>query len=145
MDYGHILWCYPTVSYHHLSPSVVEDLWNFEQDRFSKHWDHASLILRHWDIYAEFVLLRTLGQRRDWNNYADHDRGPMSSFDDCRDICKDDISCLQYSLSGNSRCLTASTPRLGEASLGGRSGWLSERMQEFYDKAQLCDYEEWIM
>jgi len=26
------VWCYPTVSYHHLSPAVVEDLWHFEQD-----------------------------------------------------------------------------------------------------------------
>ena len=26
------MWCQPTVSYHHISPSVVEDLWNFERD-----------------------------------------------------------------------------------------------------------------
>lgn len=25
------LWCYPTVSYHHLAPSVIKDLWQFEQ------------------------------------------------------------------------------------------------------------------
>jgi hypothetical protein len=31
------LWCYPTVSYHHLSPIVIRDLWGFEQEWASKH------------------------------------------------------------------------------------------------------------
>ena len=31
-DYGKRLWCYPTVSYHHLSTYEVEDIWRFEQD-----------------------------------------------------------------------------------------------------------------
>lgn len=30
-------WCYPTVSYHHLSPDVIEDLWNFEQRWIASH------------------------------------------------------------------------------------------------------------
>lgn len=25
------VWCYPTVSYHHLSPDVIDDFWRFEQ------------------------------------------------------------------------------------------------------------------
>ena len=24
-------WCYPAVSYHHMTPAMVEDMWNFEQ------------------------------------------------------------------------------------------------------------------
>lgn len=28
----HRLWCAPTVSLHHLAPSVVEDLWRWEMD-----------------------------------------------------------------------------------------------------------------
>lgn len=30
------LWCYPTISYHHLSPTVIRDLWDFEQEWASK-------------------------------------------------------------------------------------------------------------
>ena len=30
-DNSHRLWCHPTVSYHHLAPDVVKDLWDFEQ------------------------------------------------------------------------------------------------------------------
>jgi hypothetical protein len=35
MNYGrtdndHVLWCHPTVSYHHVAPSVIKDLWEFE-------------------------------------------------------------------------------------------------------------------
>lgn len=29
------LWCYPSVSYHHVTPKVVEELWNFEQQWFA--------------------------------------------------------------------------------------------------------------
>lgn len=28
------VWCYPSVSYHHLSPDVIESLWHFEQQWF---------------------------------------------------------------------------------------------------------------
>lgn len=31
-DNGFRLWCKPTISYHHLSPEVVEEMWDFEQD-----------------------------------------------------------------------------------------------------------------
>lgn len=30
-DSGHSQWCHPTVSYHHLGASAIEDLWNFER------------------------------------------------------------------------------------------------------------------
>lgn len=144
VSYGHTLWCCPTVSYHHLNPSVIDDLWNFEQDWFSEHWENSSLVLRHRDIYAKFILPRILDPRQDWNNLADNDRGSVSSLDECRATCQNDISCVQYSLGGNGRCLTTSDPKLGETSLGVRSGWLFERMQEFYDKAKPCGKEEWI-
>ena len=29
------LWCYPSVSYHHVTPKVIKDLWNFEQQWFT--------------------------------------------------------------------------------------------------------------
>ena len=29
------LWCYPSVSYHHVTPEVIEDLWHFEQQWFA--------------------------------------------------------------------------------------------------------------
>jgi len=35
-DYGKRLWCYPTIAYHHLSPTEVEDIWRFEQYWISK-------------------------------------------------------------------------------------------------------------
>lgn len=28
------VWCYPSISYHHLSPDIIEDLWHFEQEWF---------------------------------------------------------------------------------------------------------------
>jgi hypothetical protein len=29
------VWCYPSVSYHHVTPKVIEDLWGFEQQWFA--------------------------------------------------------------------------------------------------------------
>ena len=29
------LWCTPAVSYHHIDPSTIKDLWNFEQEQVS--------------------------------------------------------------------------------------------------------------
>lgn len=28
------LWCHPTVSYHHMTPAVIKDMWEFEQQTF---------------------------------------------------------------------------------------------------------------
>jgi hypothetical protein len=30
-------WCNPTISYHHMSPAMIQDLWNFEQDWMDQH------------------------------------------------------------------------------------------------------------
>jgi hypothetical protein len=30
-------WCHPTISYHHMSPAMVQDLWHFEQDWLDQH------------------------------------------------------------------------------------------------------------
>lgn len=30
------VWCYPTVSYHHMSPAMINDLWHWEQEWISK-------------------------------------------------------------------------------------------------------------
>jgi hypothetical protein len=145
VDYGRALWCSPTISYHHLSPSAVEDLWNFEQAWFSRKRANDSLVLRHRDVYAQYILPRTLDSRSDWDNRADQDRGSVSSFDDCRLTCEDDVACLQFSFDHrNGKCLTTSRPNLGDVSSGIQSGWVSERMLEFLDKAQVCGREQWI-
>ena len=41
------LWCYPSVSYHHVTPKVVEDLWGFEQQWFAsdRRVRHLPLLL----------------------------------------------------------------------------------------------------
>jgi hypothetical protein len=46
------VWCYPKISYHHLSPEIVEDLWHSEQRRFESdltvgfHFHMLTLVLR---------------------------------------------------------------------------------------------------
>lgn len=145
VDYGHTLWCAPTISYHHLTPPVVEDLWAFEQDWISRRRGNGSLTLRHHDIYAGYILPRILTPKSDWDNYSFDDKGTVSSLEDCRELCNSEPSCVQYSLDhGSSICFTSSQPRYGEASLGIQSGWISGRMTGFYDKPRSCVDEGWI-
>lgn len=143
-DYGHRLWCSPAVSYHHLSPSIVEDLWRFEQEWIAREDTGSPAFLRHKDIYAEFILPRTSKPRRNWDNHADEARGPAASLQECRGICEEDKSCLQYSHSEDGTCLTTSRPNLGQASVGIQSEWLNERMSEFYAQAADCEGDGWI-
>lgn len=147
VDYGRSVWCSPTVSYHHLSPSAIEDLWTFEQDWISRQQSDSnhSLTLRHRDVYAEYVLPQTSAPKSDWDNYSHDDRGTASSLEDCQRICENDLLCVQYSLNLEyGRCFTASQPRLGDVSSTAQSGWLSERMHAFHDKGRSCSDEGWI-
>ena len=36
LDYSKRIWCYPTISYHHMSPDEVADTWLFEEDMTAK-------------------------------------------------------------------------------------------------------------
>ena len=36
------VWCYPTVSYHHVSPPVIDDLWGFEQQWIGSQYEVSS-------------------------------------------------------------------------------------------------------
>ena len=59
VDNGHRLWCKPSVSYHHLSPSVVEEMWGFEQEWISKNLD-VSLSFVSLPLFGPFFLARFL-------------------------------------------------------------------------------------
>lgn len=143
-DYGHRLWCSPAVSYHHLSPSTVEELWRFEQDWMARQETGSSEFLRHKDVYSEFILTRTSKAKRNWDNHSDEAKGLTASLEKCRAICEDDKSCLQFSHREDGICMTTSRPKLGQASLGVQSGWLNERMSDFYAEAADCEGDGWI-
>jgi len=150
-EFGKRLWCFPAVSFHHLAPGVVEDLWRFEQGRMmmeERKLLEGSLpsVIRHREVFEEYILPRTAESRPDWENHSDDDRGLVASLEDCREICQVDETCVQFMLHSTGRCLIAARPSLGEASTEGSvSGWIQERMSRFREEAEECGDEGWIL
>ncbi|KAI4762618.1 hypothetical protein E4T52_10743 [Aureobasidium sp. EXF-3400] len=143
MNYNHqTQWCQPTVSYHHVSASMIQDLYDFEKAWMSD--TNNTSFLRHRDVYRLYALPRMTSPRTDWDNHSKDDRGPAESLEGCRVICEADKSCLQYQVNAESRCLTTSRPNVGQSATNITSDWILERVQRFYDEAEDCNGEEWI-
>jgi hypothetical protein len=143
------LWCFPAVSWHHLAPGAVGDMWEFEQRRSAgRRGEGESLppIIRHREVFKEYVLPRTVEARRDWDNHSGYDRGLVDSLEHCRGVCRADEKCVQFMLDSSGRCFTTERPSLGKASSSGSvSGWVQERMVRYYEEAEECGDEGWIL
>ena len=98
-------------------------------------------------MYAMYLLPRTFGMRKNWDNGAADDYGPVEDLEACRDICQVIDVCIQYSLSIDSRCTLSKKPQLGEMVKGVESGWIPERMKQFLDDQPPCRNggEDWIV
>lgn len=112
------LWCQPTISYHHVSPSVIQDLYDFEKawmkttrnvripiprelsssvlDVTDAYQQNHTNFLRHRDMFNLYVLPRMASPslQMDWDNHSNDDQGPTASLESCREICQADNSCL---------------------------------------------------
>ncbi|KEQ95498.1 glycosyltransferase family 31 protein [Aureobasidium subglaciale EXF-2481] len=132
-------WCQPTVSYHHVSPSVIQDLYDFEKSWLAGAGNNVTSFLRHRDVYRLYALPRMATPRNDWDNHSNDDKGIAKSLESCRVICEADGNCVQYALNAESRCLTTSRPNVGRPAISMTSGWITERVQKFYDQAGECN------
>ena len=159
-NYQKRLWCYPTISYHHLTPTEVEDVWNIEQlwlsnismfgtkDESDRSNIPGALILRHKDVFTYYILPRitnTNGTKTDWDNLSGdfEDALTAESFGPCRSICELDDSCVQYAFSSG-RCTMSEDPRLGEKSEETQAGWILDRVEMFNRTMEACHDELWI-
>lgn len=139
------VWCYPTVSYHHVSPDIVEDLWLFEQQWLASRNNDEAKFLRHKDMFDQYILPRMITDLDDWDNESDGDESEEKSFEDCRARCEVTSDCKQYSLSSDGICRLRVDPRFGKAYLGSRSGWLYDRLLQFERDMPPCGDEGWML
>ncbi|THY44426.1 hypothetical protein D6C99_06778 [Aureobasidium pullulans] len=138
------VWCYPTVSYHHLSPDMIEDFWTFEQQWLvDKSVD--TKFLRHKDVFSEYILPRMGADLVDWDNESDGEENDVDSFELCKQKCETSTACKQFSFSSDGRCKTRVDPRLGKASYGMKSGWLHDRIVRFEQDMPPCGDEGWML
>lgn len=155
-------WCYISVAYHHLNSREIEDLWKFEQRR----WHDVSnprlppppsiiicniliphlpqknkRILLHSDVFREYIYpeIASLPTRSSWDNLSSEDQPFAETFEDCRQVCEVQKTCMQFAWRGGV-CYTNSRPRLGNPSPTGdsTSGFIPSRIRELMDKNGIC-------
>ncbi|KAF2476123.1 uncharacterized protein BDR25DRAFT_379809 [Lindgomyces ingoldianus] len=152
-----LAWCYPAVTYHHVSPSEIEDLWTFEQNWFMRH----NVLLRHRDIFMEYVRPQIRAALSQWDNmsadeeYNGHDqdkhsdpvaRAAWKSFNHCRDVCESKRKCVQFSYH-EGRCAISSAFRLGYAKPDSKvkAGWMTDRVDDLFLKLESqCGVRDWF-
>ncbi|CAE7218201.1 hypothetical protein CFE70_010280 [Pyrenophora teres f. teres 0-1] len=150
------LWCYPTITYHHVSPAEIEELWAFEQDWYQRH----PILLRHRDIFMELVRPKIGASVLEWNNmsadkeYNAHDhsavdnefeRNAWKSFDHCHALCEEQADCIQFSFNEGS-CGISTTFKLGYAKpqTRFRSGWMLDRVDDLFKTLEAqCGMRDW--
>ena len=146
--YGRQPWCYPVVTYHHMSPSDIEEMWRFDRGWFRSG---KNALLLHADVYREYIHNGSLAEREDWDNLSGADiifDPPTSpSVDSCADACAQNTECLQYSFhQGQNVCKHASTTFGGVASNGTYSGWITNRVQRLLKSFQSsCPQVQYIL
>ncbi|KAF2681059.1 glycosyltransferase family 31 protein [Lentithecium fluviatile CBS 122367] len=150
-------WCYPVITYHHVSPSEIEDLWRFEQAWFKKH----DVLLRHRDVFREFVHREIGAEVANWDNmsadkeYNAHDHFNLTdplesnawkSFKHCHAVCDSQKDCIQFSYEPGS-CSLSHSFRLGYAKPNQRvqSGWMTDRVDDLFLRLEgKCGVRDWF-
>lgn len=148
-----VLWCSPVLSYHHLTPEQVADLWRFEQDwmrrvadRRPSRWqslaswrpDYSS-VLHHREVFKEYVMPKLVSERTDWTNSPEtyHPGTEDATIEECRARCAANAWCMQYAL-GPAGCFTGTEPRIGHKQEGFRSVWMTQRLQIWMENLDKC-------
>jgi hypothetical protein len=151
------LWCYPAITYHHVSPTEIEELWEFEQDWYKRH----NILLRHRDVFMELVRPKIDASVPGWDNmsadkeYNGHDhaaveneleRNAWKSFEHCRALCDSQENCMQFSFDAGS-CGISTTFRLGYETPNKkiRSGWMVDRVDDLFKNLEAkCGMRDWF-
>ncbi|KAL3464345.1 hypothetical protein BJX64DRAFT_95301 [Aspergillus heterothallicus] len=127
-------WCFPAVAFHHLTPSDIRLLHDFEQRRLAKS---SKPILLHSDVFRELIYPELSNVRDSWDNLCDQEQPTLSTFQECQEYCEDTTECVQFVIRRGT-CYTGSTPRLGSSNSDARSGWLVKKVEKMVDQAPKC-------
>ncbi|KAL5117275.1 hypothetical protein ACEQ8H_004834 [Pleosporales sp. CAS-2024a] len=162
------LWCFPAITYHHVSPAEIAQLWTFEQQ-----WASArGTTLRHRDVFTWLIKHRlplsspsssSPPPRDNWDNLSslssptdftayDHstssnplERNAWKSAAHCRALCEHRASCLQFSFDVGS-CRVSDKFSLGYERRGERvrSGWMLDRIEDSWRALEdRCSVRDW--
>ncbi|KAI0427842.1 hypothetical protein F5Y09DRAFT_314957 [Xylaria sp. FL1042] len=138
-------WCYYAASYHHLQPSEYPVFYSFEQ----KWYQTNDTLLRHKDVFHNYVLPRLAAERDDWDNHSDKEESTATSFKACRTACENDPTCMQFSVTGYT-CQKSTALKLGRKAAAAeqvKSGWMVDRINAFIERMEsACDNtRDWVL
>lgn len=157
-DDGRSLWCAPAISYHHLAPSEIEGMFNFEQgwlrvtqDRKARSpvgsgyisWrQHERMRIHHQDVFRNYVLPNTTEDRSEWSNISPDLRAGTqnSTLTECRAMCEAARGCVQYALS-EMGCSFSQEGKMGQPAQDVQAGWLEDRVRAWADGHGVCERE----
>jgi Fringe-like len=161
LDWSERHWCRTAMTWHRMTPSTLDMLWQFESSWVLEHSTSGPgsappMLFR--DYFQTFLipLLRTTHNRTDWDNlansltYTDSSGGQFAhySFAACRAACDLRLSCVQYAWEPN-KCRLGTVVRLGEKVASDKrmmSGWNPKRVEKFGAKVDACTAEkEYLM
>jgi hypothetical protein len=155
-------WCYPAITYHHMSEEDIRLLWDFERS-----WTQRNQVpMRHRDVFVELVLPQLADVRTDWDNISTGEVvADVDTLSQCIDLClarpacmqclysakscamstevylgtKATSRCLEYSEAANS-CLRREADQSGsENTESVQSGWMMDRLERYIrDLDQTC-------
>lgn len=147
LDYSAENWCHPVISYHHVSPQDIVDMWRFEQNWINKTANPQPIL--HRDAFDYMVLPFIKKEVMSWDNVcldesytarrvkANPDMKPEekvahTSMASCRALCESNERCLQYSYQpGPVECRLGYVIRPGRKLMGTNSGWMVRRIEAF--------------
>lgn len=162
-DYAKRLWCFPALTYHHMSSDEIETMWTFEREwiqNVSSEYNiwhlhvvtpsQQQTVLRQKDVFTTHILPQLLsGERGDWDNLSGdlHEETEVDTLSECRDMCQDWSECKQYRLAAR-RCMISDEIKLGgpvSTELGVQSGWMRDRINQAVHDVEHCGTENWIL
>ncbi|KAI3327861.1 glycosyltransferase family 31 protein [Xylariaceae sp. AK1471] len=137
-------WCYYAASYHHLPPSEYPVFHDFEQ----KWYQTNTTLLRHKDVFFNYLLPQLATKRAEWDNHSDKEQTTESSFEGCRKACESQPDCMQFSVSGYT-CKTSTALKLGRTASAAAqvtSGWMLDRVDAFIERMEsTCNGKDWVL
>lgn len=165
---GQRYWCQPLISLHHMTPSDVNAVWQYEQQQ-RKAPSEPILFADMYQHFMAALLPHDSDDLEDWYNHAEdaHIGGSgesqppppgkpsvlqeeaYQSYEKCATACAEYPRCMQYAYDFlNKKCSYSWSYRLGEkyppTSDGQRykSGWIKSRIDNDI-KASRCDSPVW--
>lgn len=155
-------WCSPAITWHHVTPTEVDTLWQFETEWTSEHGVDTPYLYR--DVFDHFISRHISVNRTSWNNLSkdrkfvspslateddedfdslqESEQSAVESEGACAEACRQMDECVQWMFSPG-RCHLGYDIRFGRSDEQSNeehwtAGWIQERVDAFREGLEGC-------